>query len=143
MPATRERRRLVEAGALLGLVALVATPACAGKYRSEKDGQDVGEAICDVRDADTPEEAQAAVSDLNEQLDDLSDNFSLFTAEDRADIDENTTDMLEHISQGNEVLLQQDVTVIRRSLDNIRDDLGDTGRAAVDGILEGLDDCDN
>jgi hypothetical protein len=143
MPATRARRRHLSAVAFVAALAVLATPACARKYRSENDGQDVGEAICDVRDAGTPEEAQSAIAELNEELDDISDNFSLFTAEDRADIDENLTDMLEHISQGNEVLLQQDVTVIRRSLDNVRDDIGDTGKAAVDGILQGLDDCDN
>ena len=143
MITTRARRRHVPAIAFVAALAVLAAPACARKYRSENDGQDVGEAICDVRDADTAEEAQSALSDLNEELDDISDNFSLFTAEDRADIDENLTDMLEHASQGNELLLQQDVTVIRRSMDNIRDDLGDTGKAAVDGILQGLDDCDN
>ena len=51
------------------------------------------------------------------------------------------TDLIEHVRQGNEALAQQDITVIRRSLDNAKDDLGDTGKATVDGMFEGLDDC--
>ena len=127
---------------LLAIVAVGALPACAGKYRAEQDGKDVGQAVCDLRDADG-DTAQSELEELNAELDDLSDDFALFTAEDRADIEENLIDLVEHVAQDNDVLVQQDITVIRRSLDNIRDDLGDTGQAAVDGILEGLDDCEN
>jgi hypothetical protein len=31
--------------------------------------------------------------------------------------------------------------VIQRSLDNVRDDVDDTTEAAIDGVLQGLDDC--
>jgi hypothetical protein len=141
-PSNRRRLPVLTAAAL-AVVVLLASPACARKYRAEQDGKDVGEAVCDLRDPSDEETARADLEDLNAEIDDLADSFALFTAEDRADIDENLTDLVEHTLQGNDVLIQQDITVIRRSLDNIRDDLGDTGRAAVDGILEGLDDCDN
>lgn len=127
---------------LLAMVVVLALSACAGKYRAEQDGKDVGEAVCDLRNADG-DTAQSELEELNAELDDLSDDFALFTAEDRADIEENLIDLVEHAAQDNDVLVQQDITVIRRSLDNIRDDLGDTGQAAVDGILQGLDDCEN
>jgi hypothetical protein len=126
---------------VVAVLALVALPACAKKYQAERDGKDVGQAMCDVRDADNPEEAQEAVDDLNEELIDVTENYAVFTAEDRADIEENVSDLLEHVRQGNEELAQQDITVIRRSLDNISDDLGDTGRATIDGAYQGLDDC--
>jgi hypothetical protein len=136
---TRHRRLL----AIAGLGILVLAPACAQKYQAERDGKDAGEAYCDVRQADTAEEAAAAVEDLNNELDEIADQVAIFTAEDRADIDENLTDLVEHAMQGNDVLATQDVAVIRRSLDNIRDDVGDTGQAAIDGFFQGLDDCEN
>jgi hypothetical protein len=127
--------------AVAGL-ALVLLPACAKKFQAERDGKDVGEAVCDVRDADAGELADA-VADLENEIDDLAENRAVFTAEDRADIDENLSDLAEHVEDGNEALIQQDLTVLQRSLDNIKDDLSDTGEAAVDGFLQGLDDCVN
>jgi 2',3'-cyclic-nucleotide 2'-phosphodiesterase (5'-nucleotidase family) len=127
----------------LAAVLVLVAPACARKYQAEQDGKDVGEALCDVRDADTPEDAANAADDLKKQVDDVASNYAVFTAEDRADINENVTDLIEHVRQGNEALAQQDITVIRRSLDNVRDDLGDTGQATVDGAFEGMDDCLN
>ena len=134
-------RRPLTLVALLAVLVLVALPACARKYQAERDGKDVGEALCDVRDADSQEAVNTAVDDLRNEIDDFSGDYAVLTAEDRADIDENLTDLVEHVIQGDELLVQQDVTVILRSLDNIRDDLGDTGRAAIDGFLQGFDDC--
>ena len=133
------RRRAAVAG-LLVVLALLAAPACAKKYQAERDGKDIGQSLCDVRDADTPEEAQAALQDFNQQVDDLSADISTFTAEDRADIEEQVSDLVQHV--GDDLLVQQDLTVIRRSLENIKDDLGDSGQAAVDGFFQGIDDCD-
>jgi uncharacterized protein YicC (UPF0701 family) len=116
--------------------------ACAQTLRAERDGRDVGQSICDVRDADTAEEAAAALEDLEAEIDDLAQEVAMFTAEDRADVSENLSDLSEHVAGENEALAQQDITVIRRSMDNIRDDLGQTGQAAVDGILQGLMECE-
>ena len=124
------------------IAALALTPACAKKYAAEKDGKDVGEAACDVRDA-APGEVDGQLKDLNAQLDDINENYAVFTAEDRADINEQFSDLAEHVRDGNEALIQQDLTVIQRSMDNIKDDLSDTATATVDGFFEGLDDCVN
>jgi hypothetical protein len=135
------RRSLLLRAAALAMVAVVALPACGRKYQAERDGKDVGEAVCDLRDAGSPDEAKSAATDLNNEIKDLQDNYAVLTAEDRKDIDENVTDLLEHVRQGNDALVQQDLTVIHRSLENIRHDLGDAGKAAIDGIFEGVDDC--
>lgn len=136
---TRHPPRLLAVA--VAVLALVALPACAKKYQAERDGKDVGQALCDVREADDPAEAEEALQDLTDEVQDVAENYAVFTAEDRADIEENFTDLVEHVRQGNEELAQQDITVIRRSLDNISDDLGDTGEAAIDGAYQGLDDC--
>jgi len=126
--------------AALALAAgLVLAPACAKKYAAEKDGKDVGQAICDVKNADSKQAAADALAQVEKHLDDVTENYASFTAEDRADIREQVSDLAKH--QGNDLQAQQDLTVIRRSLENIRQDLGDAGKAALDGFFEGLDDC--
>ena len=114
---------------------------CTRVQRAEQDGKKGGEALCDLREADDAESAAAALEDLEEQLSDLTRKYSTFTAEDRADIRENLSDLVEHVAQGNSELAQQDVTVIKRSIDNIEGDVSDTGQAAIEGFLQGIDDC--
>ena len=114
---------------------------CTRVQRAEQDGKKGGEALCDLREADDADSAAAALEDLEEQLSDLTRKYSTFTAEDRADIRENLSDLVEHVAQGNSELAQQDVTVIKRSIDNIEGDVSDTGQAAIEGFLQGIDDC--
>ena len=125
----------------LAAVLVLAAGSCAQKYSAERDGKDLGQALCDLRGATSAEEAGSALSEVQEELDELASNYSMFTAEDRADIDEQLNDLAEHIAQGNEVLIQQDLAVMRRSISNIRGDVDDTSEAAWDGVLQGLDDC--
>jgi len=127
---------------LVSAIVLVAgASACSGKYSAERDGKKLGEAVCDLRDADSQEDAQSALADINEQLSDMGSKYSMYTAEDRADVDENLNDLAEHVAQGNEELVQQDLAVIRRSVGNIADDTSETQSAIWDGVREGLDDC--
>ena len=130
---TTTRRAVTTVVGLLAALGLLASTGCTRQQRAEQDGKKAGEALCDVRDADSPEEAQDAIADFNEQLDDLNRKYSSFTAEDRADIDENLNDLAEHIAQGNEVLIQQDLAVIARSIDNIKGDVGDVAEGAREG----------
>lgn len=126
---------------LAALAAVVLVAGCSQKYSAERDGKKLGEAICDVRDADSAEEAQAALDDVNEELDDLGNKYAFYTAEDRADVQNNLADLAEHVIQGQPNLAQQDLTVLERSADNIAEDVNETSRAAWDGLLEGLADC--
>lgn len=126
---------------LAALAAVVLMAGCSQKYSAERDGKKLGEAICDVRDADSAEEAQAALDDVNEELDDLGNKYAFYTAEDRADVQNNLADLAEHVIQGQPNLAQQDLTVLERSADNIAEDVNETSRAAWDGLLEGLADC--
>jgi hypothetical protein len=123
------------------VAALAVTAGCSQKYSAERDGKQLGEAMCDLHDAADADEAEAALAEINEQLDDLGNKFALFTAEDRADIANNLADLAEHRVQGQPELLKQDLTVLERSADNIREDVNETSRAAWDGVLQGLSDC--
>lgn len=132
-------RRLIIAVVAIASIALVA--GCSQKYSAERDGKKLGEAVCDLRDATSQEEADDALDEINEQLDDLSTKYAVFTAEDRADVQNNLADLAEHTIQGNEVLAQQDLAVLERSADNIAEDSNEVRSAAWEGLLQGLADC--
>jgi hypothetical protein len=121
--------------------ALLFAAGCSQKYSAERDGKNLGQAICDLRDAENQEDAEEALADVNEQLDDLGNKFALYTAEDRADIENNLADLAEHRVQGQPNLMYQDLSVLERSADNIREDANETARAAWDGVLQGLSEC--
>jgi hypothetical protein len=123
------------------VVLVVATAGCAKKYSAERDGKKLGEAVCDLRNADTTDEAQSALADIKEQLSDMGSKYSLYTAEDRVDVEKNLNDLAEHVVQGQKELVQQDLTVIQRSINNISDDMNETQQAIWDGVREGLDEC--
>jgi hypothetical protein len=135
------RLRPLVAVAVVASLLLLLAAGCTRNQRAEQDGKESGEALCELRDADDAEDASEALADLQEQLSDLSRKYSTFTAEDRADIEENLSDLVEHVAQGNDELAQQDLAVIKRSIDNIEGDVSDTGQAALEGFLQGIDDC--
>jgi hypothetical protein len=122
-------------------LALVLVAGCSEKYSAERDGKKLGEAVCDLRDATSAEEAEAARADIDEQLDDLASKHALFTAEDRNDVQNNLADLAEHAIQGNEVLAQQDLAVLERSVNNIAEDNNEVSNAAWEGFLQGVSDC--
>jgi hypothetical protein len=128
--------------ALAAAVAVVLVAAgCGQQVRAERDGRDLAESVCDLRDASDAESAQAAIDDIEGQIDDLVERYGVATAEDRADVQNNLADLAEHAIQGNEVLVQQDLTVLQRSAENIRDDTSDVQQAAWTGLADGLKEC--
>jgi outer membrane lipopolysaccharide assembly protein LptE/RlpB len=133
------QRSVLAVLAVAGL-ALVTT-GCGQQMRAERDARDLADAICDLRNADDADAANEALDDINAQLDDLSRRFGVATAEDRADVDENLADLAEHAVQGNEVLLQQDLAVLQRSAENIRDDASGVQQAAWSGFADGVREC--
>ena len=133
------RSRTLLAAVTLGALLLVT--GCSQKYSAECDGKNLGQAICDLREAENQDDAAAALEDVNEQLDDLGSKYALYTAEDRADINNNLADLAEHAIQGQPNLAQQDLAVLERSADHIKDDVNEVAKAAWEGVLQGLSDC--
>jgi ABC-type phosphate/phosphonate transport system substrate-binding protein len=123
------------------IVVMLGLSGCAKKYSAERDGKKLGEAVCDLRNADNPDEAKSALADINEQLSDMGSKYSLYTAEDRVDVEKNLNDLAEHVAQGQKDLVQQDLAVIQRSINNIANDMDETQQAIWDGVREGLDEC--
>lgn len=127
--------------AVAAVAVVVMASGCSQKYAAERDGKKLGEAVCDLRDASSEEEAQSALEDINNQLEDLGNKYALYTAEDAADIQNNLADLAEHRIQGNTTLMQQDLAVLERSAENIGEDVNETSQAAWDGFQQGLSEC--
>lgn len=137
---TPNRTRTITAILLAGVVALSAT-GCSQQLRAERDGRDLAESVCDLRDATDKDAATAAIEDINKEIDDLIKRYGVATAEDRADIQNNLADLAEHAIQGNEVLVQQDLAVLQRSAANIKNDAGNVQDSVWTGIADGLNEC--
>lgn len=131
-------RRLLPAAA--AALAVVLTSGCFQTYAAERDGLDLGELLCDLRDATTEASAARIEAEIREEVDQLAGQYAMFTAEDRADIANNVADLRVHAG-GSDILVQQDLAAIRRSLANIEEDLDRTSQAAWDGVKLGLDGC--
>jgi hypothetical protein len=123
-------------------VGLLVVGACGGEIRAERNGKQVGKAICDVKNADNVDQAQREMNDVQRRMRDLQRIVGRPINEDVRDIDENLTDLIEHIRQGNDALVQQDIAVIQRNIHAVGRTLTGKAEAAYDGIQEGLAECD-
>jgi hypothetical protein len=130
------------AGAAIGVVAVMALvlTGCAGA-RAEHQGKQVGKAICDLKGADSKEEAQKQLKKINEDFSDALRITGMDVNQDVRSVDENLNDLAEHAAQGNSSLLQQDLAVIRRNLSQAIHDTNDNVQHYYQGVREGLDDC--
>ena len=133
-------RRTISVVAVVALVAVLAA-GCSQRLRAERDGRDLAESVCDLRDATTADAAQSAIADIRKQIDDLGHRYGSATAEDRRDIQNNLADLAEHAVQGNEVLIEQDLAVLKRSVQNVRSDADDVQESAWNGFAEGIQEC--
>jgi hypothetical protein len=120
---------------------VVLTAGCSQRLRAERDGRDLADSVCDFRDATSADARQSAIADIEEQINDLGDRYGSATAEDRRDIEENLADLSEHVAQGNDVLIEQDLAVLKRSVQNVRADADDVQDSAWNGFAEGIKEC--
>jgi hypothetical protein len=136
---TTRRRGILVVGLVVGALVL---GACGGEFRAERQGRQLGEAICDVRDAGSVEEAQRELDKAQREMNDLERIVGRPLNEDIEDIDENLNDLVAHAVDDNDALLQQDIAVIQRNLHAVGRTLTGKADAAYDGIQEGLGSCD-
>ena len=87
-------------------VAVVLLGACGGQIRAERKGKKAGEAICDVKTAGSADEAQRQLSQAQRKLSDVQRIVGRPINEDLRDINQNMTDLIEHVRQGNKALAQ-------------------------------------
>ena len=116
--------------------------ACSTQIRAERKGKQYGQAICDVKNSSNADEAQRNANQAQRKADDLARIIGRPINEDAGDINQNMTDLIEHVRQGNTVLAQQDISAIQRNFQAVGRTLTGKARAAYDGIQEGLADCE-
>lgn len=133
---------LIFAGAVTLAVALTGgLTSCGQQFRAERDGRDLGSAVCDLADATTAQEARAALADIKAQTTDLADQYGSVTAEDRKRITENLSDLQKHVADGDEALAHQDLAAIERNAQQIRTQFGQANDSAWDGFTDELESC--
>jgi hypothetical protein len=115
--------------------------ACGGEVRAERQGRQLGESICDIKNADNADDAQRQLNQAQRQMNDLQRIVGRPLDEDIDDIQENLSDLVEHTVDGNTVLREQDIAVIQRNIDAVNRTLTGKAEAAYDGIYDGLGDC--
>jgi hypothetical protein len=118
----------------------VGVAGCAG-FRSERQGRDVGRAICDIKKADNADEAQRAHDKFNRRAEKAQRIIGRPITEDVNDIQNNLNDLVTHVSQGNDALAQQDVAVIRRNVQTVSNQGPELVQRFYQGVNEGLGDC--
>ena len=121
-------------------VAVVLLGGCFGTMRAERTGKQAGEAICDVKTASSADEAQRQANQAQRKLNDVQRIVGRPINEDLHDVNQNMTDLIEHVRQGNKALARQDVAVIQRNVQAVSRTMTGKGRAAYDGMQEGLAD---
>jgi len=133
----RHRKTIIGAVSLTITASLVAT-GCAG-FRAERHGKDVGEAICDLEGADTPEEAGEAATDALAELEDAIRIVGRPVSEDVDDIQENLDDLTKHVGQP--ALIEQDLAAIRRNVNAATAVADHSTQRFYEGVEEGLAEC--
>ncbi|WP_426573100.1 hypothetical protein [Aquihabitans sp. McL0605] len=133
-------RRTISVTVVAGISLLLLLTGCAG-VRSERQGKDVGKAICDLRDVDNKDDAQKQIAKINEDLKDARRITGVDVNQDLRAIDQQLSDLAEHAAQGNGNLTQQDLAVIRRNLDQAISSTSDNVQRYYQGVREGLDTC--
>jgi hypothetical protein len=135
---SRRRRQLVGTALVAGLGLLVW--GCA-EYRIERHGVDAGEALCDLKSADDAEEARQALDDIDQELEEAVEIAGRPVNEDVSDVEENLRDLAEHVAQGQDALIDQDIAAIRRNVEAAVDAGGAAAERFYDGVVQGLGEC--
>ena len=126
--------------AAVAIGSLVLGAGC-GEYRAERQGRQLGESICDIKQADSPEDAQRQLDQAQRDMYDLQRIVGRPIDEDVSDIQENLRDLVEHTADGNDALQEQDIAVIQRNIDAVQRTVNGKAEAAYNGFYDGLNDC--
>ena len=128
--------------ALAGALAIsgVGLAGCAG-LRTERQGKEVGQAICELRDASNKDDAQKQLAKIQEDLSDARRITGVEVSQDVRAMSKQLPDLAEHAVQGNDALIGQDLSVLRRNVAQAADATSGNVQRFYQGVGEGLGDC--
>lgn len=135
---TRHPRGLATVAASVAVAMLLA--GCAG-FRVERDGRRTGDALCDLKDASSTQDAQDALADAQKWFDKAVKITGRPVSRDVRDVQNNLNDLVQHAANGNDALKQQDVAAIRRNVQQVIDTTSGHTQRYYQGVDEGLSNC--
>jgi hypothetical protein len=133
------RRLIILTVAALGVAVVLA--GCGEKYSAERDGKELGQAVCDLRDADNEQETDEAQAEVNDKLNDLIEKYAFMTADDRQQLEDTLDQLRGNVADQNFGLAQQDLATLEANVNDIRERANEVSRAAWDGFSQGVSDC--
>jgi hypothetical protein len=113
------------------------------RFRVERQGKDVGEDICDLKNANSAQDAQDIVKDLQEDVNDARRITGNKIDQDVRSVSEQISDLQKHVPDGNSALAQQDISVIQRNLAQAIDSSSGHVQRFYQGVSEGLANCES
>ena len=140
MPATKHPNVGRLTAGLCVVVMAGVVGGCAG-FRVERDGRKTGNAICDVKNASSKEDAQKALEKAKKFTAKAVRTTGRPVSEDLRDIDENLADLVGHVADGNDALAQQDIAVIRRNVQSVERVTSGRTQRYYQGLDQGLSNC--
>jgi hypothetical protein len=125
------------------VVACLALLGGCSRFRVERQGKDVGEDICDLKNANSAQEAQDIVKDLQDDVNDARRITGNKIDQDVRSVSEQISDLQKHVPDGNSALAQQDISVIQRNLAQAIDSTSGHVQRFYQGVSEGLASCES
>jgi hypothetical protein len=130
-----------KASVVVGVLLVFPLLSACGTMRAELQGRQLGDAICDLRNANSGD-VQKAADKVQREANDVQRIVGRPVQNDVKDYNQNLADLVKHVQGGNSVLAGQDVRAMNRNFDAVSRTLSGKGRAAYDGVREGLAACD-
>jgi hypothetical protein len=129
-----------KASLVLGALLVFPLLTACGSMRAELQGRQLGDAICSLKSA-SPGEVQAKADKVQREANDVQRIVGRPVQTDVKDYTQNMADLVRHVQGGNTALARQDVRALDRNFEAVARTLNGKGRAAYDGVREGIADC--
>jgi hypothetical protein len=121
--------------------ATFALSGCSTEARAERKGKQFGDEVCKMRHADDADAAQRHLNNAKDKLDDLRRFVGRDVGQDVRDVGRNLDQLLRDVQAGGEAK-DRDVSAISRNVQSAVSNASGAARAAYDGMLEALNNCD-
>ena len=113
------------------------------RFRVERQGKDVGEDICDLKDASSAQDAASIVKEIQNDVNDAQRITGNKIDQDVRSVNEQISDLQRHAPDGNSALAQQDISVIQRNLAQAINTTSGHVQRFYQGVSEGLAKCES
>lgn len=121
--------------------ATFALSGCSTEARAERKGKQFGDEVCKMRHADDADAVQRHLRKAQDKLDDLRRYVGRDVDQDVRNLSRNLDQLVRDLQAGRDVK-DRDVSAISRNVQSAVSNTSGAARAAYDGMLEALNDCD-